>query len=142
MSGSAFVQEQSQMDVGMGVIASNPSLSWSLPAGDCILVQQNSSIRLSGGVAMAGAPASPCTLNGGTVSTTIVIQQESNGFFNLGAGGADAISGGGGVSCVFTSFPNAHVSGKGNLSPGSAQPVMIGNLTQALSATSPGCLGP
>jgi hypothetical protein len=142
LSGSAFVQEQSQMDIGMGTISGNPSLTWSVPAGDCILVQQNSSIRVSGGVTMAGAAPSACALNGGTLSSTIVIQQESNGFFNLGAGGSDVISGGGSVSCVFTSFPNAHVNGKGNIAPAGAQPVMIGNLTQALNATSPGCLGP
>ena len=142
MSGSAFVQEQSQLDVGMGTIAGNPSLTWSVPAGDCILVQQNSSIRLSGGVTIAGAAPSACTLNGGAVSSTIIIQQESNGFFNLNQGGADMISGGGNVSCVFAGMPNAHVTGKANLLPAGAQPVVIGSLSQALGATSPGCLGP
>jgi hypothetical protein len=141
ISGSALVQEQSQIDVGMGTISGNPSLSWSVPAGNCILVQQNSSIRISGGVTIAGAAPSACALNGGAVSSTIVIQQQSNGFFNLAQGGADEISGGG-VSCVFAGMPNGHATGKANISPPSAQPVVIGSLTQALDATSPGCLGP
>jgi len=142
MSGSAFVQEQSQMDIGMGIVSGNPSLTWSVPAGNCILVQQNSSIRLSGGVTITGAAPAACGLNGGAVSSTITIQQESNGFFNLAQGGLDEIDGGGSVSCVFAGMPNGHVTGKANISPPSAQPVVIGSLSQALTATSPGCLGP
>jgi hypothetical protein len=105
-------------------------------------VQQNSSFRVSGGILIAGAPPAVCALNGNNSSTTIVIQQESNAFFNVGEGGTDAVTGGGGVSCVFTSFPNAHLNGKGNISPPSAQPVMIGNWAAANTAASPGCLGP
>ena len=142
VSGSAFVQVQSSMDLGIGLISAAPSINWSVPSGDCILIQQNSSFRLSGGVAIAGAPAAACSLNGGNVSTTIVIQQESNAFFNVGHGGTLAISGGGGVSCVFAGFPNAHVTGKGNITPAGAQPVMIGSWSAANTATSPGCLGP
>ena len=142
VSGSAFIQVQSSADVGIGLITGVPSLSWTVSSGDCILIQQNSSFRLSGGVAIAGAPAAACSLNGGTVTTTIAIQQESNAFFNLGHGGALAISGGGGVSCIFTTFPNAHVNGKGNITPAGAQPVMIGSWVAALMASSPGCLGP
>ena len=142
LSGSAFVQEQSQFDVGMGTISGNPSLTWSVPAGSCILVQQNSSLRLSGGVAIAGAAPSACPLNGNAVSSKITIQQESNGFFNLSQGGSDEIDGGGNVSCAFAGMPNAHVTGKANISPPSAQPVVIGSLAAALNATSPGCLGP
>jgi hypothetical protein len=142
LTGSAFIQVQSSADLGIGLISAAPSLTWSVPSGDCILVQQNSSFRLSGGIAITGAPAATCVLNGNNTSTTIVIQQESNAFFNLGHGGTLAISGGGGVSCVFTSFPNAHVNGKGNISPAGAQPVMIGSWSAANTATSPGCLGP
>jgi hypothetical protein len=142
VEGSAFVQVQSSADLGVGLIGGNPSLNWSVPAGNCILVQQNSSFRLSGGVAIAGAPAATCALNGNNVSTTIVIQQESNAFFNVGRGGALTLSGGGDVSCVFTTFPNAHVNGKGNITPPGAQPVMIGSWPAANTATSPGCLGP
>ena len=142
LSGSAFVQEQSQFDIGMGTIGGNPSLTWSVPAGSCILVQQNSSLRFSGGIAIAGAAPSACPLNGNAVSSTITIQQESNAFFNLSQGGSDAINGGGSVSCAFAGMPNAHVTGKANISPPSAQPVVIGSLQDALNATSPGCLGP
>ena len=148
--GSALVQEQSQMELGMGTVIDpsippvpgNSALSWTVPAGACILVQQNSSIRLSGGVSIAGGPPSACALNGGAVSSTIVIQQQSNGFFNLANGGVDEIDDGGTVSCVFAGMPNAHVTGKANITPSSAQPAMIGSLTDALNATSPGCLGP
>jgi hypothetical protein len=142
VTGSAFIQVQSSMDVGIGLITGVPSISWSVPSGNCILIQQNSSFRMSGGVAIAGAPAAACTLNGGTISTTIVFQQESNGFFNLSHGGTDAISGGGAVSCLFAGMPNAHVTGKANISPAGAQPVMIGSWSAANTATSPGCLGP
>ena len=142
VTGSAFIQVQSSMDVGIGLITGVPSISWSVPSGSCILVQQNSSFRMSGGVAIAGAPAAACTLNGGAVSTTIVFQQESNGFFNLSHGGTDNISGSGAVSCLFAGMPNAHVTGKANISPAGAQPVIIGSWTAAGTATSPGCLGP
>ena len=142
VTGSASVQVQSSMDLGIGLVGGQPSISWSVPAGDCILVQQNSSFRMSGGVAIAGAAPAACTLNGGAVTSTIIIQQESNAFFNVGRGGTDVISGGGGVSCIFAGMPNAHVTGKANISPSGAQPVMIGSWTQAGSATSPGCLGP
>jgi hypothetical protein len=132
------------MDLGVGNLPSttNPSLTWSVPSGSCILVQQNSSFRMSGGIAITGASPAACALNGGITSSTIVIQQESNAFFNVGNGGTDNISGGGGVECLFSSFPNAHVSGKANITPSSAQPVMIGTWAAAPSATSPGCLGP
>jgi hypothetical protein len=144
ITGSAFVQVQSSMDLGVGNLPSttNPSLTWSVPSGSCILIQQNSSFRVSGGVAITGTAPSSCALNGGATSSTIVFQQESNGFFNLGQGGLDNIGGGGSVSCLFSSFPNAHVSGKANITPSSAQPVMIGTWAAAPSATSPGCLGP
>jgi hypothetical protein len=142
ITGSAFVQVQSSLEIGAGLVAGLPSITWSIPSGNCILIQQNSSIRLSGGVEIDGAPPAACTLNGGLISTSIVIQQESNGFFNVSQGGTDAFTGGGGVSCVFTSFPNAHVQGKANITPAGAQLVMIGNLQQALSASSPGCEGP
>ena len=145
--GAALVQEQSQMDIGMGLFTGagspggSPSLTWFTGTGECILVQQNSSIRLSGGVTISGGDGEPCALNGGAVSTTIVIQQGSNGFFNLAQGGTNVIEPGS-VSCAFAGIPNAHVTGKGNITPPSAQPVMIGGLEQALNATSPGCLGP
>lgn len=152
INGSALVQEQSQIELGMGTVINlsfpvlgNATLRWGVPAGNCILVQQNSSIRLSGGVTFAGTPPSPCALNGGAVSSTITIQQDSNGFFNLSQGGTiqfDNSAGGGNVSCVFAGMPNAHVTGKANISPPSAQPVVIGGLADALNATSPGCLGP
>ena len=142
VTGSAFIQVQSSMDLGIGLIGGNPSMNWSVPSGNCMLVQQNSSFRLSGGVAIAGAAAAACLLNGNNVSTTIVIQQESNAFFNLSRGGTDNISGGGGVSCLFAGMPNAHVTGKANISPAGAQPVVIGSWTAAGTATSPGCLGP
>ena len=143
ITGSAFIQVQSSMDIGIGLLGggASPSMSWTVPSGSCILVQQNSSFRMSGGVAIAGAAAAPCALNGGAVSTTIVFQQESNGFFNLSRGGTDAISGGG-VSCLFAGMPNAHITGKANISPAGAQPVIIGSWSAANPATSPGCLGP
>ena len=142
VTGSAFIQVQSSMDIGTGLVGGNPSMNWTVPSGSCILIQQNSSFRMSGGVAIAGAPAAACALNGGTVSTTIVFQQESNGFFNLSRGGTDNIGGGGGVSCLFAGMPNAHVTGKANISPAGAQPVIIGSWAAAATATSPGCLGP
>ena len=144
VSGSAFVQVQSSMDVGVGPVPETdiPSLIWSVPPGNCILVQQNSAFRMSGGVLIAGTGPAPCALNGGATSASIVIQQESNAFFNLSQGGTDSFTGGGGVQCLFAGMPNAHVTGKANISPSSAQPVVIGSLSQALSATSPGCLGP
>ena len=142
VTGSAFVQVQSALEIGAGTISSAPSIVWSVPSGSCILIQQNSSIRLSGGVEIDGAAPSACALNGGAVGTSILIQQESNGFFNLSQGGTNAFTGGGGVSCAFAGMPNAHVTGKANITPAGAQPVVIGSLAQALTATSPGCLGP
>ena len=142
ITGSALVQVQSGLEIGAGLISGSPSVTWSVPANSCILIQQNSSIRLSGGVEIDGAPPSPCALNGGAVTSSIVIQQESNGFFNLSQGGTDFFTGGGSVSCVFAGMPNAHVTGKANITPAGAQPVVIGSLSQALTATSPGCLGP
>jgi hypothetical protein len=144
VSGSAFVQVQSSMDVGVGPVPETdiPSLIWSVPPGNCILVQQNSAFRMSGGVLIAGAGPAPCALNGGATSASVVIQQESNAFFNLSQGGTDSFTGGGAVQCLFAGMPNAHVTGKANISPSSAQPIVIGSLSQALSATSPGCLGP
>ena len=142
VTGSAFIQVQSSMDVGTGLVGGLPSMNWTVPSGSCILVQQNSSFRMSGGVAIAGAAPAACALNGGTVSSTIVFQQESNGFFNLSRGGTDNIGGGGGVSCLFAGMPNAHVTGKANISPAGAQPVIIGSWAASSTATSPGCLGP
>jgi hypothetical protein len=142
VTGSAFIQVQSSMDVGTGLVGGLPSMNWTVPSGSCILVQQNSSFRMSGGVAIAGAAPAACALNGGTISSTIVFQQESNGFFNLSRGGTDNIGGGGGVSCLFAGMPNAHVTGKANISPAGAQPVIIGSWAAASTATSPGCLGP
>ena len=82
-----------------------------------ILIQQSSSIRLSGGVEIDGAPPSACAFNGGAVGTSVVIQQESNGFFNLSQGGTSAFTGGG-ISCAFAGIPNAHVTGKANIARG------------------------
>jgi hypothetical protein len=143
ITGGAFIQVQSSLDLGVGVLpnTTDPSLTWSVPSGSCILIQQNSSLRMSGGIAIAGAAPAACSLNGGAVSTTIVIQQESNAFFNLSQGGTNVISNGG-ISCVFAGMPNAHVTGRANVTPASAQPVIIGSWSQASSVTPPGCLGP
>jgi hypothetical protein len=97
-----------------------PSLSWSVPSGNYILVQQNPSFRISDGVAIAGAPAAACTLNRETISTMIVIQQEANGLFISRAAAPTKISGGAAVRCRFADIANARVTGLANISPSSA----------------------
>jgi hypothetical protein len=110
VTGAGMVQEQSSIELGTG--AATPS-SWV----GTVTAQQNSSLRMSGGMAITGQ---------------IVLDQASNGFFNLGNGGTNAVSGG--VACPFTAIPASHVSGPGKITP----PVAVS--ADPASATSPNCL--
>ncbi|HUK60702.1 MAG TPA: hypothetical protein VLV50_15835 [Stellaceae bacterium] len=113
ITGAGLVQEQSSMDIGVGLVASSPSIIWT---GN-ISAEQNSSFRLSGGVHITGA---------------VLLEQGSNGFFNLANGGANNVDSG--VSCPFTTMPASHVSAPQKVTP---------NVTVAASlasAASPQCL--
>jgi hypothetical protein len=89
--GGASVQLQSTVDLGVGLVAASPSLAWT--TGGFITVQQNSSFRLQGGVAITGQ---------------LFLSQGSNGFFNVANGGTNSVSGG--VVCPFATIAAAHVA--------------------------------
>ena len=95
ISGLGLVQEQSSIDLGIGLIAGANSLLWN----GSIAVAQNSSFRLSGGVAISGS---------------VTLGQGSNGFFNSKAGGTNTVTGG--LTCPWNAVPSAHVTG-GSLNP-------------------------
>jgi hypothetical protein len=89
-SGGTALQIQSTIDLGQGLVSSNPSMNWSTGASG-ISVAQNSSVRFQGGV---------------TVTGTLSISQGSNGFFNKTKGGSNAVTS---VVCPFTTVPAAHI---------------------------------
>ncbi len=97
--GGGEVILQSTVDLGLGLISGNPSLSWTT-SSEGIEVAQNSSFRLEGGVAITG---------------NVLLGQGSNGFFNKVNGGNDSVSGG--VSCFFTTVPASHVVGNAVVTP-------------------------
>ncbi len=88
--GGGIAVLQSTIDLGLGVISSNPSLTWTT-GGAGISVVQNSSVRMNGGV---------------TVTGTLVIGQASNGFFNRTKGGSNAVTS---ITCPFTTVPASHI---------------------------------
>jgi hypothetical protein len=112
ITGVGLVQEQSSMDLGVGLVGGLPGLAWN----GSIAVAQNSSFRLSGGVSISGS---------------VTLGQGSNGFFNLIKGGGNGVTGG--VSCPWSLVPSSHVSA-GALSP----PASIAHDLQ--SATKNQCL--
>jgi hypothetical protein len=112
LTGMGLVQEQSSIDLGVGLVGGNAGLIWN----GSIAVAQNSSFRLSGGVSISGG---------------VTLGQGSNGFFNLAKGGGNSVIGG--VSCPWVSVPSSHVTG-GALSP----PAPIAHDLQ--SATKTQCL--
>jgi hypothetical protein len=117
--GSATVQLQSTVDLGVGTIGATPSLAWTTFSGGAIVVSQNSSLRLQGGTAIAGP--------GG-----LQLSQGSNGIFNVANGGTNSVTGT--VTCPFANIPAAHVAGQTAVTP---------NVTLAtgfFNQTSPHCL--
>ena len=110
ISGPGLIQEQSSVDLGQGLVASSPSLTWT----GSITAAQNSSFRLSGGVHITGS---------------VQLSQGSNGFFNLANGGANNVDGG--VTCRFSSVAAAHVTGANSVVP---------NVATSAAPTSPKCL--
>ena len=140
-TGSALVDMQSSLDIGLGFLpgTTTPSLTWSVPSGNCILVRENSAFRMSGGVAFTGATPSSCAVNDNVVSSTIVIEEKSNIFINTSQGGTNTIDGGGSITCSFTGMPNAHVTGAKNVSP---IMTVTGGWSAGATASSPSCLGP
>ena len=91
VTGTGTAILQSTIDLGRGIVASSPSLTWTMGSG-AISVAQNSSFRLDGGV---------------TISGQLKISQSSNGFFNLSQGGGNAVTA---ILCPFTSIPASHVA--------------------------------
>jgi hypothetical protein len=98
--GGGLIEEQSNADLGVGLISSNPSMNWTTGSAG-IQAEQNSSFRLSGGVNITG---------------TVQLGQGSNGFFNLNNGGADFVSVG--VTCPFNHYPVSHVTTPQNVTGG------------------------
>ncbi len=117
--GSATVQLQSTVDLGLGLVGGQPSLAWTTPSATGVTVVQNSSFRLQGGTSITG--------NGG-----VTLGQASNGFFNATAGGTNSVTGK--VTCVFTNIPSSHITGNNAVTPS----VVLA--TSFASATSPQCL--
>jgi hypothetical protein len=98
VGGGGQVILQSTVDLGRGLIASNPSLTWVTGSAQ-ISVAQNSSFRLEGGV---------------TITGQINLAQASNGFFNKANGGVNSVNPG--VVCGFTTVPASHVVGNAAVS--------------------------
>ena len=113
--GGGEVILQSTVDLGRGLIAGSPSLSWTTGSAG-ISVAQNSSFRLEGGVSIVG---------------NVLLGQGSNGFFNRANGGTDNITG---VSCFFATVPASHVVGNAGVVPPFA------TATSMNSATAGQCL--
>jgi hypothetical protein len=109
INGNATVQVQSNMELGSGAGAAS---TWN---GN-ILVEQNSSFRMDGGM---------------TISGTLQILQGSNAFFNKSATGLNVV--GGGVTCPGT-VSASHVAAPANvvLADGHTGAVTVG-------ATPPAC---
>jgi len=95
ITGAGLIQEQSSIDLGIGLVGGAAGLVWN----GSIVVSQNSSFRLSGGVSISGS---------------VTLGQGSNGFFNLSRGGSNSVAGG--VTCPWTSAASSHVTA-GALSP-------------------------
>jgi hypothetical protein len=121
LQGAGLVQVQSSMDLGQGLVGSNPSITWTASTGsNGIQVQQNSSFRLSGGVAIGGS---------------VTIKQNSNGFLNLNNGGtATQQTVSDGISCPFNNVPAAHISSPTDVMPAVSMATSFG------SAVTPQCL--
>jgi len=90
VTGGGVAVLQSTIDLGLGLISSSPSLTWTT-GGSGISVAQNSSVRMNGGVTVIG---------------TLAIGQASNGFFNRTKGGSNAVTS---VTCPFTTVPASHI---------------------------------
>ena len=88
-SGSAVLQ--STIDLGLGLINSSPSLTWTTGSGG-ISVAQNSSLRLQGGA---------------TITGTLNFIQSSNGFFNKSKGTPNGVTQ---ILCPFATLPAAHIA--------------------------------
>ncbi len=113
ITGAGLIQEQSSIDLGIGLVGGVAGLEWD----GSIVVAQNSSFRLSGGVSISGS---------------VTLGQGSNGFFNLTRGGSNSVTGG--VTCPWVFAASSHVTAGVALSP----PAPIAN--DVASATKPQCL--
>ena len=96
ISGAGLVQEQSSIDLGVGLIGGGNGLVWN----GAITVEQNSSFRMSGAASISGS---------------VTLGQGSNGFFNVTRGGTNTVAGG--VSCPWATVPSSHVTGPASVSP-------------------------
>jgi hypothetical protein len=116
IQGLGLVETQSTIELGAGLVGGVRSLSW---VGN-VMLQQNSSLRLSGGVWINGS---------------IMLTQGSNGFFNRAAGGTNVVTAG--VSCPFATTAASHTAGN------AAVVIANGSSTSAVATgtASPGCLG-
>jgi len=113
IQGAGSIQVQSSMELGLGNISLAPSITWT----GSIVVAQNSSLRLSGGVSISGS---------------VKLSRASNGFFNVANGGTNSVTGN--VTCPWTTVPAAHVSG-----PAAVMPSLT--LATSFASASPGqCL--
>jgi hypothetical protein len=112
--GGGAVVLQSSVDLGTGNQSAAASITWTTGAAG-IVVAQNSSLRLEGGVQINGA---------------ITLTQGSNGFFNKTKGGVNNVTGG--VACPFTLIPSSHVAGSTSVS---ATPPVV--LSGSMTSTAP-----
>jgi hypothetical protein len=95
VTGSGSAELQSTVDLGLGLVSSSPSLTWTTESSG-ITVHQNSSFRLQGGA---------------TITGTLTVSQSSNAFFNKSMGSAaNAVSS---ILCPFGIVPAAHVAASG-----------------------------
>jgi hypothetical protein len=99
ITGAGVIQEQSSMDLGVGLVGGLNGLVWN----GTFMVAQNSSFRLSGGTSISGS---------------VTLGQASNGFFNVSKGGTNSVAGG--VSCPWATVPSSHVTGAASVSPSPA----------------------
>jgi hypothetical protein len=103
--GAGLIQEQSSMELGVGLVGGIAGLAWT----GGITVVQNSAIRLSGGTSISGS---------------VTLGQGSNGFFNVTKGGTNSVVGA--VNCPWTAVPSSHLAGAANVSP---SPLLAASLT-------------
>jgi hypothetical protein len=122
INGGGSIQMQSSLDLGLGLVSSNPSVTWTLSGTEIINIQQNSSFRMSGGATVSGG-------NG------VKVQQGSNAFFNTNNGGVNSAT----TTCVNSANnPMTHVSNPGSVSPAVTDFNLNDLLTGVSGAAHPG----
>ncbi|HXQ51162.1 MAG TPA: right-handed parallel beta-helix repeat-containing protein [Stellaceae bacterium] len=107
IAGFGYVEDQSSMELGVGLIAGANSLVWT----GTMIVTQNSQFRMSGGAAISG---------------TLKLTQASNGFFTVVNGGTNTVSSQ--ISCPWSVVPTSHIAGPTFVSP---PPVLATSLASA-----------